>query len=335
MKRIRVLFLIAAAMLLTGISGACGESESGPAATEDKFPEKPITVMVPYNAGGATDFQARVVTMASGKDEFLGQPTVIVNKPGAGGMVGWNWFVSEAQNDGYTLTAYNVPHFIAQSIVFPSNAEYGVEEFEPIINWGADPAVLVVAKDSSFDTLEDFLAYARENPGKTTVSGGGMFVGHHIAVLQLGKAAAVELTYVPYTGGVPALTAVVNGDVLSGFNNLSDVYRSRDRLKILAVADLTRNEEYLPNVPTFIEQGVDVDDTSTNFRGLGVPTGTDPAIIEKLADSYFAQLSDPEVREKMEASGSPLRPMTREEARTMWDERAAFLESALAEYVEQ
>ena len=80
------------------------------------YPERPIMMMVSYGAGGATDFQARIVTMTAGNEDALGMPIAILNKPGAGGRVGWNWFATQADNDGYTLSAYNVPHFIAQSI---------------------------------------------------------------------------------------------------------------------------------------------------------------------------------------------------------------------------
>ena len=115
------------------------------------YPDRPISVMVAYNPGGATDFQARLVTMmaAHPKKDYLGQPIVIVNKPGAGGKVGWNWFASKARKDGYDLAAYNIPHFVSQSIVF-DDTKYNIDNLEPIANWGADPAVLIVGKDSPF-----------------------------------------------------------------------------------------------------------------------------------------------------------------------------------------
>jgi len=97
--------LIAAAMIL-----------ASPFAAAETYPDRPVSLMVSYGAGGATDFQARIVTMVAGNEEYLGQPIVIINKPGAGGRVGWNWFASEAESDGYTMGAYNIPHFIAQSI---------------------------------------------------------------------------------------------------------------------------------------------------------------------------------------------------------------------------
>lgn len=300
---------------------------AGIAAAE--YPEKPVSVVVAYSPGGATDFQARIVTMMAANEEYLGQPIVIVNKPGAGGQVGWNWFAEQAQKDGYDLAAYNVPHFIAQSIVF--DTKYSIDNLEPVANWGADPAVLIVGKDSQFNSVKDLVEYAKNNPGKVTVSGAGLYVGHHIAALQLEKAAGVKLTYVPTKGGVPALQYVMGEKVMAGFNNLSDAYRSRDRLKILAVADMERNQEFLPEVPTFKEEGIDVDDSSVNFRGLMLPKGTPQEVVDKLAARVPQMFQDKKVKAKMEAGGSPMRVMDRQKVQEMWQKRQAYLTELLAE----
>jgi len=299
-------------------------------AIADEYPERPISAMVSYGAGGATDFQARIVTMMAGKEDYLGQPIVIINKPGAGGRVGWNWFASEADNDGYTLGAYNVPHFIAQSI--KGGVSYSTDSFEPIANWGSDPAVLVVAADSEFTSMADVVEFAKANPGKLTLSGAGLFVGHHIAALQVEKAAGAKMAYIPTKGGgAAAMKAVIAGDVLAGINNLSDAYRAREagNVKILGVADLERNEKFLPDVPTMKEQGLDIDNSSVNFRGLMVPKGTDPAVIAMLAEKVPAMFADKRVAKQMNAGGSPIKIMTREEVLAMWAEREAFLAELL------
>ena len=293
----------------------------------DAYPDKPVSTVVAYSPGGATDFQARIVTMMAGDEKYLGQPIVIINKPGAGGQVGWNWFASKGKNDGYSTAAYNVPHFIAQSIVFKT--KYDIDNLEPIANWGADPAVLIVKKDSPFNTANDLVEYAKKNPSKVTVSGAGLFVGHHIATLQLEKAAGIKLKYVPTKGGVNALQFVLGGQVMAGFNNLSDAYRSRDDLKILAVADLQREGELLPDVPTFKEQGIDVDDSSVNFRGIMVPKGTPDDVIAFLAERVQLMFEDPKVKKKMQAGGSPMRVMNREQVATMWKNRQAYLTDLL------
>ncbi|MBU1154674.1 MAG: tripartite tricarboxylate transporter substrate binding protein [Proteobacteria bacterium] len=297
-------------------------------AMAEGYPDKPVSMIVTYSPGGATDFQARLVTMMAGDDKYLGQPIVIINKPGAGGQVGWNWFVQKGSKDGYTLATYNVPHFIAQSIVYPT--KYDINTFEPVGNWGADPAVLIVPKDSPFNNVKDLVAYAKQNPGKITVSGAGMYVGHHIAALQLMKAAGIKLTYIPEKGGVPAMQSVISGKVKAGFNNLSDAFRNQDRLKILAIADLERHE-FLPKVPTLKEEGIDVDNSSVNYRGVVLPKGAPPAVIAKLAEVFPKMFNDKKVKAKMKASGSPEKVMTRDQVIKMFKERQVYLEGLLAE----
>ncbi len=294
------------------------------------YPDRPILMMVSYGAGGATDFQARIVTMTAGNEDALGMPIAIINKPGAGGRVGWNWFATEAENDGYTLAAYNIPHFIAQSV--KGGVQYSRDSFEPIANWGADPAVFVVNKDSEFNSMADVVAFAKANPGKLTFSGAGLFVGHHIAALQIEKAAGVKMTYIPTKGGgAAAMKAVIAGDVLGGVNNLSDAFRAREagNVKILGVADLERNE-FLPDVPTMMEQGLDVDNSSVNFRGVMVPKGTPQAVINKLAATVPEMFKNKRVAKRMKAGGSPMHIMTRDEVLAMWEQREATLKDLLA-----
>ena len=316
-----VLSSLASAAMLLAVSGNVAA----------EYPERPIGVMVAYSPGGATDFQARIATLASAleKDDkpvSVGQPIYVVNKPGAGGRKGWNWFVEKAPADGYMMAAYNVPHFIAQSIVF--DTKYNITNLEPVGNWGADPAVLIVGKDSPFNSVSDLVDYAKKNPGKVTVSGAGKFVGHHIAHLQLEKAAGIKLTYVPGKGGVGAMKLVKGGQVMAGFNNLSDSARAVGDIKILAVADLERHD-FLPDVPTFKEKGIPVDNSSVNFRGLMVPRGTPAAVIKHLERTVPIMFSDKKTLGKMKQTNSPVRIMNRSEVLAMWKERQAALTELL------
>ncbi len=311
------------AALAVSLMGLTGTAVAG------DYPERPVLMMVSYGAGGATDFQARIVTMTAGNEDALGMPIAIINKPGAGGRVGWNWFATEAEKDGYTLAAYNIPHFVAQSI--KGGVDYSTDSFEPIANWGADPAVFVVGKDSPMNSMADVVAFAKENPGKLTFSGAGLFVGHHIAALQIEKAAGVKMAYIPTKGGgAAAMKAVIAGDVMGGVNNLSDAFRaaSAGNIKILGVADLERNE-FLPDVPTMKEQGLDVDNASVNFRGVMVPKGTPQEVIDKLAATVPEMFKNARVAKRMKAGGSPMHIMTREEVQAMWAARQATLEELL------
>ena len=290
-------WIAGAALALTAISGTAQAEGHG------SYPERPVMMMVSYGAGGATDFQARIVTMTAGNKDALGMPIAIVNRSGAGGRVGWNWFATDAEADGYTLGAYNIPHFIAQSI--EGGVSYSADSFEPIANWGADPAVFVVGADSEFNSMADVVAFATENPGGLTFSGAGLFVGHHIAALQLEKAAGVKLAYIPNNkGGAGAMRAVISGEVMGGVNNLSDAFRAQaaGNVKILGVFDLERNS-FLPDVPTMLEQGYDIDNSSVNFRGVMVPKGTPQPIIDHLAAVVPTMFENGRVQSRMKAGG--------------------------------
>ena len=318
--------LITAAALafsaMTGVALADGHSD---------YPERPIMMMVSYGAGGATDFQARIVTMTAGNEDALGMPIAILNKPGAGGRVGWNWLATQAEADGYTLGAYNIPHFIAQSI--EGGVAYDVDSFEPIANWGADPAVFVVGADSEFNSMQDVVDYAAANPGRLTFSGAGLYVGHHIAALQLEKAAGVKMAYIPNNaGGSGAMKAVIAGEVMGGINNLSDAFRAREagNVKILGVFDTARND-FLPDVPTLQEAGYDIDNSSVNFRGVMVPKGTPQGIIDMLAAKVPEMFAHRSVAGKMKAGGSPMHIMTREEVQAMWAARTVTLKELLSD----
>ncbi len=316
--------LAGAAIALTAMTGASF------ADGHANYPERPIMMMVSYGAGGATDFQARIVTMTAGNEDALGMPIAILNKPGAGGRVGWNWLAGQAEADGYTLGAYNIPHFIAQSI--KGGVEYSRDSFEPIANWGADPAVFVVSKDSEFNSMTDVVDFAKANPGKLTFSGAGLFVGHHIAALQLEKAAGVKMAYIPTKGGgAAAMKAVIANEVMGGVNNLSDAFRAREagNVKILGVFDLERNA-FMEDVPTLMEQGFDVDNASVNFRGIMVPKGTPQGIIDKLAETVPTMFENSRVAGKMKAGGSPMHIMNRQEVLDMWEARETTLKELLA-----
>jgi len=189
-----------------------------------------------------------------------------------------------------------------------------------------------VGKDSEFNSMADLVDYAKENPGKLTVSGAGLFVGHHIAALQIEKACECVMAYIPTKGGgAAAMKAVIAGDVKAGINNLSDAYRAREagNVKILGVADLERDEDFLSDVPTLMEEGLDVDNSSVNFRGLMVPKGTDPAIIDMLAEKVPAMFENGRVAKRMKAGGSPMKIMNRAEVQKMWGEREEYLKELL------
>lgn len=308
--------------LFTLLFTAAAAQAAGPGG----YPASPLSLVVCYSPGAATDFQARIASMPGGNDKYFGQPIVILNKPGAGGMTGWNWMVEKAGKDGLTMTAYNLPHLVAQALV--QKPKFTVESFEPIANWGSDPAVLVVNVDSPFKTVDDLVKFAKANPKKLTMNGAGLYVGHHIATLQLQKAAKIEVTYVPEQGAADALSSLYSKTIMAGFTNLADAYRAQDRLRILAIADLERHE-FLPDVPTFQQLGVDIDNTSVNYRGFAFPAGVPQEIIDYAAKVVPAMFADPMVVAKMKESGSPLHIMSREEVKKLMAHQKAVLTQLL------
>ena len=155
-------------------------------------------------------------------------------------------------------------------------------------------------------------------------------MGHHIATLQLQKAAGVKMSYIPEKGGTEAIQNVLSGKVIAGFNNLADVYRSQDRLTILAIADVKRHE-YLPDVPTLKELGYDVDDASVNFRGYALPKGVDPSIVDKAAKIVPVMFNDPEVVKRMHDSGSPMLILDRAQVQEMFQKKHETLKALLSD----
>ena len=291
---------------------------------------EPIGVMVPYGAGGATDFQARIVTMPFENKNTFQRPAYILNKPGAGGKVGWSWYASlESEKSKDILVSYNVPHFIAQSIVMKTT--YSTQTFEPLANWGADPAVLVVPKKSKINNISDFKSVIKNK--EFICNGAGLYVGHHILALQIIKEFK-KLKYVPHpTGGAGAMKSVMSNEIKCGFNNLSDAVRAeRDGLvKILAVADVNRHE-FLPQVPTFFESGFKfVDDSSVNFRGLAVRKGLDNSIINSYSKAAITAFSNKRVISKMTSTGSPMRILNREETINLWKRQEQSMKILLNE----
>ncbi len=316
-------FALAAALLLP---------LSARAEPADKWPSGPITNVCTYSVGSQTDVQARIGALPA--EKYFGQPIVILNKAGAGGLTGWNWFMDHAGRDGMTMTVYNLPNFIAQSIV-KKNAKYDIHKMEPLANFAADPVVLFVPKDSPFNSVSDLVEYAKANPGKVTLNGSGLFVGHHIALLLLQKETGAKLTYIPEKGGSDALQSILAGKVMGGFNNLSIAMRAPDKLKVLGIADLKRHE-FMPDVPTFMEQGYkSLDDATTNFRGYALPAGTDKAIVDKAASKTYEMFNDPVVIENLKKTGVPYRILDRKAMLDIFAKREAILTELLKDYVEK
>lgn len=278
------------AVFLVGTSGAVFAGGAGEAKD---YPTKKITYIVPFNPGGQSDVTAQY--QRKPLQDVLGVDIIIKHMPGAGGAVAWANLV-KTNGDGYTISGNNIPHIIIQPLV-RDDAGYETEELKPVYLFQTTPIGFAVAKDSRFDTLEELIEYAKGNPGAITVSGSGTHSGHHLALLQLQHITGAEFTYIPATGAAPSVANFLGGHTMAIMANSNDLFAQQDKMKILAIGTEDRFKQ-LPEVPTFIEEGVDM--TAGIDRGICVPPDTPDAIVKVLEKAFEKVCSDEAFVSEME-----------------------------------
>lgn len=268
-------------------------------AAAQRYPQRNVDIIVAYGAGGSTDIIARVVAQAL--QEKLGQPFVVVNRPGANGTIGIGQAI-RATPDGYTLMV----SYTAEAAVVPqisSNAKYSVlDDFEPIAITGLVPVVLTVSKTIKADTLQDFIAEVRANPGKYNY-GGGYGSPPHIMGAWMNKIRGLDVKHVPYRGGAQAVNDMVGGHIDAFYGGVAVSKSAIDSglVKALAISGEARSAA-LPNVPTFKEAGAPEFDLAS-WTVMLAPKGTPADIVALLRKEALAALDDPKVREALARQG--------------------------------
>jgi tripartite-type tricarboxylate transporter receptor subunit TctC len=252
-----------------------------PNPAQAEFPEKPITYIISFNPGGESDITARL--QESHLQKILGVPVNITHKPGGGGAVAWSDFQRTAEPDGYTVIGVNIPHIIGQPLM-RKDAGYTTDGFELIMWFHFTPNALIVAKDSPFKTLDDFIKFAKENPGAASVGGSGTYSANHLETLRLERAAGIDVTYIPHTGTGPVVPALLGGHNTAAMNYSMLAVQYSDQVRVLAVASEERVDT-LPDAPTFKELGYDI--VGGAFRGVAAPKGTSQDIIDTLANAFI------------------------------------------------
>ena len=251
-----------------------------------QFPTKEVQIIIPYAAGGATDLVFRALAASSQK--YLGKAVVVVNKPGGGGAVGFT-DAARSKPDGYTLVTAITPITILPHQV---KTAFTYRDFEPIINVVQDPAMFQVRADAPWKNLQEFLDYARKNPGLITVGNSGAGGGVHLIALAFEKAAGVKFNHIPFAGGGPSVTALLGGHVnavsVSPPEGIPHV--KAGKLRIIALFSEQRMPDF-PNVATVREQGVDF--AMGQWRGLAAPKGTPPEVVRALHDAFKKGMEDP------------------------------------------
>jgi tripartite-type tricarboxylate transporter receptor subunit TctC len=250
------------------------------------FPEKEVSIIIPWAPGGATDLVFRAVAAASAK--HLGQAVVVVNRAGGGGAVGYTEG-AQAKPDGYTLTAAVTPLTILPHQV---KTAFTYKSFEPVINVVSDPSMFLVRAEAPWKTMREFLDQAKKNPGMISVGNSGAGGGVHLVALAFEKAAGVKFNHIPFSGGGPSVVALLGGHInavsVSPPEGVSQIQAGK--LRIIALFAEKRFEMF-PSVPTVKEQGVSF--TMGMWRGLAAPKGTPPAVIQKLHDAFKKGMDDP------------------------------------------
>ena len=256
------------------------------------FPEKPITYMICFDPGGESDITARL--QQKYLEEVLKAKVVITYKVGGGGAVGWSELI-RSKPDGYTIAGDNLPHTILQPMQ-RGDAGYTTEQLKRVYCFESTPCALVVKKDSPFKTLDDFIAFAKKNPGAVTLGGSGSWTANHLGTIELEKAAGVKLTYIPFTGSGSATPALLGGHVTGLMTYTTMAAQQLDKFRILAVAAPKRSAVF-PDAPTFQELGYDIVEGA--YRGVSVPPNTPDNIVKILADAFEKVNKNPEFAKKM------------------------------------
>jgi tripartite-type tricarboxylate transporter receptor subunit TctC len=272
---------------------------AAPGATGQDYPARPVRFIVPFAAGGGTDLVARLT--AQKLNERLGQPFIVENRPGAGGIVGTE-MVARAKPDGHTLVVVSGSHTINPSLhkTLPYDS---LRDFAPVTKLVAGPALLVVHPSVPAHDVRELIALAKTKPGTLSFASSGNGSPPHLAGELFKWMAGVDMVHIPYKGNGPAYADLVSGQVQLMFPNIASSlpYVRGGRLRALAVTSKQRAKA-APEIPTIAESGLPGYDLSSWF-GLLAPAGTPPAIVSRLQREIATIYRDPQVRDTIAATG--------------------------------
>lgn len=316
MKVIRASALPVLAAMLVGFSS--------PSAIAQQFPDRTVTMIVGYNAGGGTDTIARLV--ADSLSRKWNQQVIVANKPGAAGAIGVRTLKTSTP-DGYTLGMWSTSDVGNAAVQSGLNYDL-LTDFAPISQSASGATVLVVNKNLPIKTFADYIKYGKENPGKLNVSvvtGGDL----HLDTIRINVAAGIKTALIDYPGTAPGLTDVVAGhsDAILLPIGPAKPHIESGALIPIAVGSKERSE-LLPNVPSMSEVIPGL--TSTFFYGLAAPKGTPPDIVAKINAAVKAGLDEPALKEKLASLGFKPEGSTPEEFRDMIAQKLKFSREAAA-----
>lgn len=270
------------------------------ASAQAAFPERDITLIVPWAPGGGTDTVAR--TLVKNAKKYLGVNVNVVNRTGGTGAVGMQ-AAAQSKPDGYTLGLVTF-HLSSYRLMGVSPLSY--RDFEPIMLINRSPAAFVVKADSPFKGMKDLIDYAKKNPGVVTVANSGAGATPHLTTLQIAKQQGVKFTMVPFDGAAPARTAVLGGHVTllaTGADEVLQFYKTK-QMRFLAVMNDQRHPAF-PDAPTLAEAGYGLDELILDWRGLAAPKGTPAELMKALRSGFVKMAEDPDFIRLMDQLALP------------------------------
>lgn len=278
-----------------------GTLASGAALAQD-WPDHAIRLIVPYPPGGANDITARIYAQNLGT--ALGQSVVVENKAGAGGEIGAGE-AAKAQGDGYTLLFAAIGSLTIHAVLAPEKSPYNLKtDLLPVSMGASVPLALAVRSGLPVSNLKELIAYARAHKPPLTYGSAGIGSTEHMAGEYFRQAADLELVHVPYKGSGPCMQDLLGGRIDMVMETLPalSAYATNPKMKILAVASGTRNEQ-LPQVPTMSEAGLPGFEVTT-YYGLLAPKGTSKELVEKLSTAMQSLAAKAEVQQAMKRAGA-------------------------------
>jgi tripartite-type tricarboxylate transporter receptor subunit TctC len=305
MRRKVLKALTAVPILASSANLTLSHAQSATPSVAKAWPTSQIRMLIGYTPGGAADMIARIFADAMGK--HLGQNIVVDNRPGAGGSLASQLLVN-AQPDGYTIglgtaTIYGIDQYLFK-------AKYSPTDLTPITQLTTAPLILAVSKTLNVNTMAEFVAYAKANPGKLNYSSSGSGGSPHSVAVMFAKAVGVDMTHVPFKGGAPALLAVAQGDVHFSFGTAPSVLPMgrKGLVKMLGVSSEKRSA-IAPDLPTLIEGGLPGLADSFWFGMFG-PAKLPKEMVDKLFAAAMKAANDPVVRERLLTSGNEVATST-------------------------
>lgn len=291
--------LLTLLLVISIMIGGCADMQTKETVKQSKYPDKPITMIVPFSVGGGTDLIARELEKTASKS--LGQPLVVINKPGGAGTIGWNELAS-ATPDGYTLGIVGIE--ILLHPLYGETKYHYPTALEPIAEVSSQSLTLAVQAKQPWKTLDDLIKHSKEHPEQLKFAHGGIGSITHVIGETVGKAAGITLQQVPFRGGGESVAALLGGHVQIAIIGPAQIkeHVKNGTLRVLAVSGAKRlTDSVFSNVPTFSEQGVDV--IFDTWYGIGAPKGLPAEVKAKLVAGFKEMATSPQFITSQEKLG--------------------------------